>query len=323
MNLRQLQYIVAIGDMGTITHAAEKLFVSRPALNHFLKSLEEDLGVPLFKRVNRKMIPTYAGNIYIEGAREILKIKTQTYKALQDTIDSQKGVLNLGITYGNSSVMFCKLFPIFHKKFPGFTVNLLEDNAHNLKNAVLKGQIDMAIIGHSSVLSSLEYIILQETELFLVLPKDHPLANQYSSILDKPIDLNLLRDDNFILRTNDTKTREITDRYLEQQGFSPKIIMECRKSSLVYNMVKAGVGVAFLNENEMANDNELPRFSLSPKEIWYQGIAYRRGTHFTKAEEYFIDLFKQYSKEVVKVTKPNETGDPCFEKDNRQNFQMN
>jgi DNA-binding transcriptional LysR family regulator len=296
MNLRQLTYIVTIAETENISHAAEKLFLSRPALNHYLISLENEIGTALFKRINRRMLPTFAGDIYINAAKKILDIQKQTYKMLHDIIDSNIGCLSVGITSGQGTILFNKLFPLFHKKYPEFTVNLLEGNVSVLENALLDGRIDMAIIGRGSASSLLRHIIFQKTEILLVLPKNHPLAG-LAAPKGSPyntIDLKLLKNDRFILRTTDTKSREIMDNYFVKNGFSPKVIMECRLGQMAYNMVKNGIGVTFLDENDFIPGDGLPRFSLSPKEFWSTSIAYRVGTHFTKAEEYFIKLFYEY-----------------------------
>jgi DNA-binding transcriptional LysR family regulator len=296
MNLRQLTYIVTIAETKNISHAAEKLFLSRPALNHYLISLEEEIGTLLFKRIKRKMLPTFAGDTYINAAKKILDIQKQTYKTFRDIIDSKTGCLSVGITSGQGTILFNKLFPLFHKKYPEFTVNLLEGNVSVLENAMIDGRIDLAVIGLGSASSLLRHIVLQKTEILLVLPKNHPLAylaaakgRHYNTI-----DLKLLKNDRFILRTTDTKSREIIDRYFEKNGFSPKVIMECRLGQMAYNMVKNGIGVTFLHENEFVPGDGLSCFSLSPKEFWSTSIAYREGTRFTKAEEYFIKLFQDY-----------------------------
>ena len=80
MNLKHLTYIVTIAEMQSISKAAEILFLSRPALNHFLLNLEKELGFSLFKRINKKLILTDAGRIYVDSAKSILEINKQTYK---------------------------------------------------------------------------------------------------------------------------------------------------------------------------------------------------------------------------------------------------
>jgi DNA-binding transcriptional LysR family regulator len=296
MNLYHLYYILSIAEEENISHAADKLFISRPALNHYLLELENKLGQPLFKRINHKMLPTYAGKTYIEGIKKILDIQNQTNKALQEIMDNKSGNLSLGITHGTGSMAFTQLFPIFHKKYPNFTVNLIEGNISELEKALLEGQIDLAVGGQGFIHPTIEHIKLSRVEILLVLPRNHRLA-YLATPEGEPhsvIDINLLKDDSFILRTSDTKTRKITDAYFEKHGIIPKIIIECRLGQMVYNMVLNGIGVAFLNENELIPGDGLPCFSLSPNEWWNRTIVFRKETHFTEAEKYLVQLFKDY-----------------------------
>lgn len=75
MDLKQLEYILAIAEHGNISRAATSLYISQSALNQQLLHLEKELGMKLFHRDKRNLIPTPAGKIYLESAREILKIK--------------------------------------------------------------------------------------------------------------------------------------------------------------------------------------------------------------------------------------------------------
>ncbi|MBQ9421570.1 MAG: LysR family transcriptional regulator [Lachnospiraceae bacterium] len=293
MNLRRLAYIVAIADEGNVSAAAGKLFISRPALNHYLISLEEELGVPLFKRLQKTMVPTDAGSIYINAAREILEIQKQTYKRLQALSENKIGTLNVGVNYGREQSIFNNIFPLFHKEYPEFIVNVKLGSAEELETAILKGEIDFALAGWLGLTHpTLQHIIYRTTEILLVLPPDHPLAKK-AAPPGQPyhsIDLHLLKDEKFILKTKETRTRQIIDNYLTENDFAPKSFIECRLGQMAYEMVKSGSGVAFLYEDELPADDTLPKFSLSPKLYWKYSIVYRQHTHFTQAEKFFLRL---------------------------------
>ena len=98
MDIRKPEYIVAIADEGSVTRAAEKLFLTRPALSHYLLTLEESLGSPIFRRTRSGLIPTAAGEIYIRGARQVLDTVRQTQKELDDLEGCAAGTLRIGIT---------------------------------------------------------------------------------------------------------------------------------------------------------------------------------------------------------------------------------
>ncbi len=296
MNLRQLEYIVAIADEANITRAAEKLYISRPALNHFLINLETELGQPLFKRIRKKLIPTYTGSTYIETARQMLAIRKQMYKQLADFSDQGSGCLGLGITRGVGVAMLKVVYPLFFKRYPNYKLDLIEGNVKELEAAVERGRVDMAVVGCSSARTELEHIPFEQCEVVIVLPPEHRLSHLAAPKGKKraALDLRLLKEDNFILMNNETNVRAICDSHFERARFSPKILMECSLSSLTYSMVLNGLGVSILMEHQVKADDPVTSFSLRPRELWNHSIAYRKGTRFTEAEKYFITLARQY-----------------------------
>lgn len=90
MDLRQLEYIIAIAEEGNITRAAERVFISQPALSQVLKKLENSLGSPLFVRDGKSVKPTTAGKIYLNGARAILNIAKAMERNLNESEPSDE-----------------------------------------------------------------------------------------------------------------------------------------------------------------------------------------------------------------------------------------
>ena len=96
MDLKQIEYILKIAEENNITHAAEKLFITQPALNQQLLKLEKELGTPLFHRSRSNWRLTEAGEIYVKNAKQILQIKKNTYEQIRDVANRQKGMLSIG-----------------------------------------------------------------------------------------------------------------------------------------------------------------------------------------------------------------------------------
>lgn len=303
MNLKQLTYITTIAETQNISKAAELLFISRPALNHYLISLEKELGFPLFKRIKKKMIPTEAGSVYIRSAKEMLDMKERTYKTLDEINHCEIGCINLGITRVIGAAMLNGIFPLFHQKYPNFSLNLIEGNVNELERNVSEGIIDFAVIGHCSIESHLEHMTFASCEVVITLPLSHPLAH-LAAPANEPLNtlnLKLLKNESFILMSKETRIRSIADYHFLKAGFTPKIMLESSLSSMAYEMVMQGVGPSILMETAIKDRDRVACFSLSPKEFWSQSIAYRKGITFTKAENYFIELAKDYFERQIIV----------------------
>ena len=100
MDFRQLSYITTIADEKSITKAAEKLYITRSALNYSLLNTEKVLGFPLFNRISNRLIPTYAGEIFLENARKVLASCKEMDHSLLALSDATQRRLSIGITVG-------------------------------------------------------------------------------------------------------------------------------------------------------------------------------------------------------------------------------
>ena len=302
MDLKKLEYISAIAEEGSISHAAEKLFVTRPALNHFLLNLERHLGLKLFERnVNtKKLVPTYAGRLYMESVRQILDIRKQTYKMLGDIRDNHIGCISLGVTHGIGNAMLADVLPRFHRKYPNYTLNLKEGNVRELETRVAEGDIEFAVVGTGSIPTNLKHITAIACEVVLVLPPGHPLGI-HAAPAGAPhatLDLGMFKEELFVLMNRDTNIRAIADKHFNLAGFKPRILVECSMSTLAYKFVKSGLGPSILMENQVLPSDGVHVFSLTPRETWYQSVAFREGTRFSQAEQYFIDLVLRFFSEA-------------------------
>ncbi|MDR1535712.1 MAG: LysR family transcriptional regulator [Planctomycetota bacterium] len=296
MNIRQLSYIIGIAEAQSISRAAERLFISRPALNHYLIDLEAELGVPLFKRIGKKMVPTHAGTVYIDAAKKMLEIKKKAYRQIADASDGAEGSLSLGVTREIGIELLKDVFPIFNAKYPNFHLDLLEGSARELELAVEGGRIDLAVTGGNLARKDLQHIPFIKCEVIIALPPGHRLGHLASppGTPFRILDLKLLAQDKFILISRDTNIRDLCDKHFAKAGILPHILMECSLFSLAYSMVRRGVGVSILLEHYVDAKDKVHCFSLRPREFWNQGVILRRGTKITRVEEYFIELAREF-----------------------------
>ena len=91
MDLREQKYVCALADCGNLTRAAEKLYISQPALSIYIANLEKNMGIPLFERNGKKFALTYAGERYVERARKMLKLEREFNDELIDLIRERAG----------------------------------------------------------------------------------------------------------------------------------------------------------------------------------------------------------------------------------------
>ena len=242
MDLKQIEYIVKIDDEPSITRAAEKLFVTQSALNQQLLRLEKELGAPLFHRSKVDMRPTEIGQVYLDNAREILRIKQRTYNLINDMTDAKKGRLSIGFTPGRGSEMFTHVYPSFHQAYPNVIVEPHELSVHRQQQMISQGNLDIGFQTLSErQRTDSEYIKLGEEEIFLLVPSIHPAAEQLAATQTAsapfPIaNLTLFQYEPFVLMYKESTIRAITDEIFRKSGFTPNVLFETASNNTVLSM---------------------------------------------------------------------------------------
>ena len=126
MDTKQIEYILKIAEENNITKAADKLYITQSALNQQLLKLEKELGTPLFHRSRVNWRPTEAGEVYLRNARQILRLKKDTYNQISDIAATRRGRLSIGFTPGRGINMFTSIYPAFRQTYPDIVVEPVE-----------------------------------------------------------------------------------------------------------------------------------------------------------------------------------------------------
>lgn len=299
MDFRELQYVVAIAKHQNITKAASDLFVSQPTLSKFVQNLERELGQPLFRRVGNKFLLTYAGERYIEKAISILQIKKELDQELSDIIRENIGQLRIAFPSTRGTYMLPCTLPIFREKYPLVKVNVYEEDSSVLEDMLLKGDIDLAFFNLPIKSSEIEYEIINQEEVVLIMSPEHPFANRgkpKSGCKYPWLDLRLLKDEGFILQNSDQRTRQIADKLFKEAGFLPNIVLSLRNILASVELATCGYGVSFVSETHLRHIklNVMPvKISVGDPSIASNFVAaFRKGVYLPNYARDYIKIVK-------------------------------
>jgi len=178
MNLRELQYLVAVADHLHFGRAAEACHVSQPTLSMQLKKLEDEIGAQLFERTNKKIMPTILGLDIAQRARRILQEVEQIRSSAKNGSDPMAGDLRLGVFPTLAPYLLPSLVPKIKKYFPALNLLLTEDKTANLLTQLEKGQLDCALLAMPVENDQLEVLSLFQEDFYLAVPAGHALAKQ-------------------------------------------------------------------------------------------------------------------------------------------------
>jgi LysR family hydrogen peroxide-inducible transcriptional activator len=249
MNLRDLQYLVAVADLRNFSQAAEKCFVSQPTLSNQIRKLEETLGVTLFERNNKRVMPTETGDEIIVLAKKILREVDAMHEVAQSAHDPLAGKFRLGAFPTLSTYIFPSLVPKITHTLPQLRLVLVEEKTQSLLDRLRRGELDAALLALPVADDQFAHQSLFDDPFFLAVPPQHALAKK-KTVEHSDLDGShlLLLEEGHCLRDQALEVCHLAG-IREEQDFRATSLETLRQ------MVKAGTGITFMpqiaiHENE-------------------------------------------------------------------------
>ena len=146
MTIIQLEYLLAVANCGSFSQAAEHCFVTQPSLSMQIKSLEEELGVVLLDRSKKPVIPTEAGEVVLEQARQTLSAYNYIKEAVAELKGETAGKLRLGVIPTIAPYLLHKFIPAFVRDFPKVELEISEMVTADIIEALKRDRIDAALV---------------------------------------------------------------------------------------------------------------------------------------------------------------------------------
>jgi DNA-binding transcriptional LysR family regulator len=244
MELRHIRYFLAVAEEMNFTRAAKKVGIGQPPLSQQIRSLEEELGAPLFRRMPRGVELTDSGKVFLPEAQAILAQAERARKIAQRGARGEIGSLRLGFT---SSAAFTRIVQeairLFRKNYPNVELTLEEEDTTTLLERLSEQTLDAAFIrpGRNDP-GGVQVRRLVEETMMIALPSDHRLAKASASTLSALAKEWLLL---FPRRAGPGFFDEIVSA-CRRAGFEPRMGYEAPQITSVANMIAAGLGVSIV-----------------------------------------------------------------------------
>ena len=297
MNDRQLRYVLAVAETRSISAAARQLFISQPSLSAMILSIEEELGVPLFDRSTTPLSLTYAGECYVEAAREILSVERDMLRRIRETGGAVRGPLSIGCSSATSSLIMSFLIPKFLRRYPEVRLQIIEDHASALGKYLRSREADVlctpALLQESDfgkqVLSH-ENVVLLAPPLFQ--PKVlHDVPGARFPVYESR-ELNGMP---FALMKHGHMTRELQDRVLREDGISPQILLETERWETCLSMVENNLAFTLLPYSKLKRDVPEKVRLFSPRADLYREVClyWRKKAQLPQVTKAFLLFTKE------------------------------
>ena len=176
MEISQLQYFQAVARVRHFTKAAEACAVSQSALSRSIAKLEEELGVRLFARRSRHVELTQAGEHFLYHVDRVLRELAEAKRELTQQETKGGGTVNVSFFHSFGGYLLPMLLAEFHAQYPEIRIKLNQHNSKFLMQQVESGKTDLCLCSTMTTAENIAWMYLWSEELFVAVPKDHPLA---------------------------------------------------------------------------------------------------------------------------------------------------
>ncbi len=291
LDFHAFSYVYEISHTGSITHAAENLYISQPALSQYINALENKLEKSLLNRHRGHCTFTDDGKRYLEIARAARKIDKSFMTELDCHLRRTSQKIRIALSRQTGSLMISRVISKFLTEFPQIEIDITEADTDRARELLLKDEVDMAILvvpGLSGY--SLKYTKIYREELKLITPLN--IADRFPG----PIKLEELDGERFILQQEFTAVQHIVSSALRQHNCTPDVICRINLFRAMINMVESGTGIALLPEHILADYGEnCHTVSLDPPIYYYLVYAIHNEEKCSDAMLRLMELLKEYN----------------------------
>lgn len=288
MDIQHLKYFVEVAKQRNFTKASHILLVSQPSISKMIKSLEDELKVTLLDRSERQIKLTDAGAIVYEQAVKILQAVDDVYSSVNELAQAKKGTIKLGLMPTTGVLLFPNVLAGFKKEYPQIDIQMLEYNGKQLKLMVEEGEIDLGITV-PPVISEFETIPLFSEELVVLTDSEHWLTKRES------VRLSDLKNESFILLTEDYALHDVVEQACMQSGFQPTVAFKSSLWDLIGEMVTTRLGISIIPRSMVSrfHHRNVHAISISEPLIqWQLVLVYKKNKYLSFAARTFIEYIQ-------------------------------
>lgn len=304
-----MNYVYEVYKEGSFSKAADKLFISQPALSAMVKKVEKKIGAPLFDRSRYPVRLTECGKEYVKIVEKIKKMEEEFTGYVSNLNELSTGSLSIGGTYLFVSYVFPEILKKFQKLYPNVELKMIEGHTSQLEQKLFSGEIDLLMDNYPMDEELYEKRYVKTEHLLLAVPatfKSNTAARTWSlSATDIHngvhkrqetcgVPLNIFEEDPFVFLREHNDTRERVEEICKRAGITPKVAWKLDQMITTYHLTEQGMGISFISDTAV-------KYLQGDLNVYYYKIDdpaaernvyfyYRRNKYFTRSMAEFMKL---------------------------------
>lgn len=293
MDINQLEVLVTVARERSFSRAAEILDRTQPAVSQAVRRLEAEIGETLFDRSSKDGTLTFAGEVLVGYARQMLNLRHTASNAIKELRGLHKGKVTIS---ANEHTVFC-LLPViqaFRERHPNIKIEVQRGVASRIPKEITAREVELGVISFKPTDDSLRSVSVLTDELMLIVAPTHPFAAR------KSVSVKELGDEIFIAHNAVSPYRQKVIETFEKYNTTLNIAVELPSLEAIKRLVETGIGVALIPKLtarvEIANGRLI---GLSVSEMKFErklNIIYRKNSVLSHAAEAFLKTAKEMSK---------------------------
>ncbi|MBY8059034.1 LysR family transcriptional regulator [Vibrio fluvialis] len=288
METRHLKHFATVARNESFTQSAQELHIAQPALSISIKKFEQQLGVVLFKRDERKVTLTHEGSVLLEHATRILQQIEDAQLAMDELKGLVKGEVRLGAPSMMGSYFFPEIVMAFKSHFPNLKMTVIEAGTQSIRKMLLSGELDIGVILNHDLPPDLEVDPLLSSQMVAVVGKEHEMAQR------KQIEFKEFFEHELVMFKPGYFHREFIDKVCKEHKLSANFSFETNLLPMILSIVKHEYAITALLELVTDNEPEVKAIPFHPP-VWLDlALAWRKDGYLSNADRTFIEFVKQY-----------------------------
>jgi DNA-binding transcriptional LysR family regulator len=293
INFNQLRIFHQTAKYQSCTIAAEKLFITQPAITSQIKAFEKSCNLTLFKKKGRKIYLTDEGKILYEYARKVFEYEKEIEDAIEDMRELKAGILRLGTTKTYARSYIPSFISKFMDSYPHIKIHLDEGSSLQMANSLLDFKNEIAIVAKIEENPQICFIPFCQEDIVPLVSPDYHLAKRESITMAE------LAKEPIIMKEAGSGTRKALDDAFARKGIVPNILLETNNTDFIKQLVLHGDGVSFLVKAAISKELAEKKFVTIPIEdcriVAEVSIAYLKNQHLSTPARVFLNILEDLS----------------------------
>lgn len=284
MESKVLRYFCAVVDCGSFTGAATALSIAQPAISMSIKRLEQEVGFPLFNRLERRLTLTDEGEVLYRHAKTVTQRVDDARNAMNELQGLESGLVRVGIPGMLGSYHFPSLLMAFRHRYPDIKLSIVDAGTVKLQSMLEQGEVDLAFVESETILPSLKGVSIMHVPMVAAVAEDHRFASRPHIGVEE-----FLHEELAIFKPGYFH-RRLIDQRAEKAGIELNVSIETNLIPLMKSFVRQGFGITAFLDIVLQEDDGLVAIPFTEDFQLDIQIAWRKQGYLSVANRAFRDF---------------------------------